>query len=74
MVIFGFSQGFLGQHSALSLSGTGLTENISPPFLSSSSSSSVMEEKKEKKENKEDKNENKDEKSKKRAIYYMPIL
>jgi hypothetical protein len=43
MVIFGFSKGFLGQHSALSLIGTGLTENNSPPYLSSPSP--VMEEK-----------------------------
>lgn len=62
MVIFGFSQGFLGQHSALSLSGTGLKENNSPPSLSSSSV--TIDNKEYKYENEEEKNENKDEKSK----------
>ena len=76
MIIFGFSQGFLGQHSALSLTGTGLAENNVPPSSSSSShfSSSAIKENKEDKEGKEDKNENKDEKSKERVIYYVPLF
>ena len=69
MIIFGFSQGFLSQHSAMAVNGSGLTENKSPPSFSSSSSP-VM---KDNKESKENRNENKDDESKKSVMYYIPI-